>query len=432
MNEKSPEIFETTIEKLVTGGPGLGRCEGMAAFVPRSAPGDRLRAQVTERKKNFLLAEAIEILEPGPDRQVPPCPHFGECGGCDWQHLRAPAQRLAKRDIVADCFRRLGKLEVGDILEDPGPAGPDLGYRNRIRLIAAPTGQYGLMRRGSHEVVPLETCLQLPGQFTEEILPWLRNLPPVEQIVLIMNEQGQFLLSVFGKPNRARVLKQLIGDRVSSEGLLPSCVGLLFNNLPLWGRDYLVMKVAGKKYRTSAQSFFQVNLAETEAAIATIGAWLSETRPAGGLLADLYCGVGLFSLALADRFDRVIAADADKHAVRDARNNVQRDGTARDKVQVHASSVARILQRQDLAQPGEWQQACCVLDPPRQGLGARVTAPLVHLAPRDMIIMSCDPATQARDVAVLVGAGYKLKRLQLVDMFPQTAHIETIVQLGRE
>ncbi|MFH1843827.1 MAG: class I SAM-dependent RNA methyltransferase [bacterium] len=432
MNENAAdnsEIIETVITKLVTGGAGLGRHEGQAVFVRGTAPGDTVRARVVMRKKGFIEAELVELVDPGPDRQEPPCPHYSVCGGCDLQHLTDEAQQRLKTDIVVDCFQRLGQMDISDRITPPAVAGPSLGYRNKIRLFASPTGQYGLVRKRSNEVVPLDTCLQMPSRFTDEILPWLRTLPPMEQIVLRLDSTGDFLCSLFGRPNRARVLKQIIGGLSSSEPPLAGCRGLLFNNLPLWGRDYLVHRVANKNYRVGVLSFFQANLAEVEAVIAAIKCWLAAKQAPAGWLADLFCGVGLFSLALADRFDGLLAIDSDEYAIHDARNNVQRDSEARDKVTVRQGTITGLLSSANPpAIPDAARESlCCLVDPPRRGLGEYACATLLKLRPRDIIYLSCDPATLARDAQVLCKGGYELQRIQVIDMFPRTAHIESLV-----
>ena len=205
------------------------------------------------------------------------------------------------------------------------------------------------------------------------------------------------------------------------------------------------MRVAGKSYRVSAQSFFQTNLAVCEQVVATCSAWLDEGQAADPanpadpaqqgteqelrpLLGDLYCGVGLFSLALADRFARVIAVDNDASAIRDARNNVKRNRVARERVLVQQVSAAAALQDPE----HDWSAACVLLDPPRTGLGKEGLAALIAAAPREIIYLSCDPATLARDAAELVASGYSLERLKVVDMFPQSAHVESLLWLRRE
>ena len=430
------EVLDLVIEKLVTGGAGLARHDGQGVFVPLTAPGDRVRARVVQRRKGFAQAELLEVLEPGPGRREAPCPHYGECGGCDVQHLEPAAQREAKAAVVLDCFRRLGRLDVASILEGPQATGPDLGYRNRIRLFAHPAGPYGLMRRGTHQVVPLDVCLLMPEQFNRDILPWLRMLPPVEQILVRLDGRGRFLLSLFGPQSRLKILKKMLAALGPDEPPTPGCTGILFNNLPVWGHDYLVHEIAGRTYKVAAQSFFQGNHAVTAEALATVRAWLTAGRgpddAPSPLLADLFCGVGLFSLGLADLFARIIAVDSDEGACRDLLNNAQRDADARGKVTVHAGPVGRVLGRPEVAGDPDWPEACCVVDPPRAGLGKEGVAALRARRPRRIVIMSCDPATLARDAARLAEAGWEPARLRVLDMFPQTAHIETLLLLERK
>ena len=433
------ESWSLQVEKLVTGGAGLARHEGLTVFVPLTAPGDRVQARVIERKKGFAQATLESVLEPGPDRREAPCPHYGQCGGCDFQHLEPAAQRRIKAEIVADCFSRLGKLDTDGILVGPEPGAPDepgesgTGVRNRIRLYANLAGHFGLMRRRSHDIVPLDSCLLMPEQFNRDILPWLRMLPPAEELVVRLDGRGNWLLSIFGPPNRLRMMKKILAALPLDEPPAPGCVGLLFNNLPIWGRDYLVYEVAGHKFRVGAQSFFQSNLAVTEYAVAKARAWLGELAGAGTLgplLGDLFCGAGLFSLTLADLFEQVVAIDSDPYAIRDAQNNVQRSAAAA-KVKVRKGKLAIALGDPDLASAEQWTASCCVIDPPRTGLGKDGVKSLLAVRPRHILYMSCDPATLARDVAALADDGYQLKKLQVLDMFPQTSHIETLALLEK-
>ena len=423
------------VEKLVTGGAGLARHDGLTVFVPLTAPGDRVQVRIVERKKGFAQAALDTVLEPGPDRREAPCPHYGQCGGCDFQHLEPAAQRQAKAEIVADCFKRLGKLDVSDLLTGPESGLPEQGTRNRIRLYANLAGHYGMMRRASHDVVPLDSCLLMPEQFNSEILPWLKMLPPVEELVVRLDGQGNWLISVFGPPNRLRIMKKILAAVPMNEAPAPGCVGILFNNLPIWGRDYLVYELAGHKFKVGAQSFFQSNLEVTEFALMKVRAWLGELASEGTLgpmLGDLFCGAGLFSLTLADLFEKVVAVDNDPYAIRDAENNVKRSETAATKAKVRRGKLAIALRDPKLASAEEWAASCCVVDPPRVGLGKDGVKSMLAIGPRHIVYMSCDPATLARDAAALVAdGGYQLKKLQVLDMFPQMSHIETLVLLEK-
>jgi 23S rRNA (uracil1939-C5)-methyltransferase len=436
MNTKNTDNSQplVSIEKLLNGGDGLARHEGQAIFVPLTAPGDQVRVRITKQSKNFSQAVIEEIVQPGPDRHDAPCPHYGQCGGCNLQHMTTEGQHRAKAEIVAECFQRLGKLDVADLLTGPAAIGRDLGYRNRIRLFASPMGPYGLMRRGSNEVVPLDSCPLLTDRFNQDILPWLRMMPPMEQIVIRLDDQGNWLLGAFGPPARLKVMRKIMAGLAEGEAPAPGCTGILFNNRPVWGHDYLIHRLADHKFRVGALSFFQANHQVTEHAVATARQWIGELAEQGSLgvlLGDLFCGVGLFSLTLADLFEKVVAVDSDESAIRDARNNVERDPAARGKVSVHLGEVAEVLNEADLAPATLWRDSLCLADPPRTGLGAEGVQALLKLAPRHVLFMSCDPATLARDAALLNEAGYRPAKLEVLDMFPQTSHIETLMLMTR-
>lgn len=418
------------IEKLVTGGDGLARDADGACFVPRTAPGDLVRASIVEQRRGYRRAEVLEILEPGPDRCPPPCPHFEACGGCDLQHLATAAQHAAKVGIVRECFQRQGHLDIEPFLGEC-VAGPPLEWRASLRLQAHPTGAYGLLRRGSHEVVRIEACPVMAAPFADVILPWLRFLPPVEQVVVRLDGRGGWLVSLFGVPGRLKILKKMAAGFDAGDAP-PGLQGLLFNNRPVWGRDYLVHKVAGHAYRAGAGAFFQGNHGIAAAAVGIVRGWLDEAAPPPARLPrllDLYGGVGLFTLALGDRFERVELAELDAGACRDAENNIARDEATRGRATVHQGAVDALLLPGGPLGDEPWQGQVCVVDPPRAGLGKEVCADLLRRRPSHLFYMSCDPATQARDAAALVAGGYRPRSLRVMDMFPQSAHIESLLWL---
>lgn len=429
--QPAPSPLELTIEKLVTGGAGLGRHQGQAIFVMGTAPGDRVRVQPAQHHRGYLEADLLEILEPGPGRREAPCPHYDLCGGCDLQHLDDLAQGDARREILRDCFRRLGGLEIDDRLE-PDLLGPTLGYRNRVRLTANDLGHYGLKQRGSHTIVPLATCPIMAEPFDTTILPWLRQLPPMDQIVVRLDGRGGWMLSLYGQPARQKLLRKVLALEPGQDAPAPGLLGVLMNNRPQWGRTYLVLQVGGHKFRVSHLSFFQSNLAAAEAVLGTVRDWLGTAHGEGGDLADLYCGVGLFTLGLADRFERLLAVDSDTSALQDAHENIRRQPQLHQRAVVRQGEVHHVLADPEAADAIAWAEACAVVDPPRAGLGKPALAALIKLRPRTLVYLSCDPATLARDCAALTAAGYRIERIRPVTMFPQMSHLETLVLLIRD
>jgi tRNA/tmRNA/rRNA uracil-C5-methylase (TrmA/RlmC/RlmD family) len=429
MNDTTETPLELVIEKLVTGGRGLARHEGQAVFVPHTAPGDRVRVRVGRSRGGWREAELLEIVAPGPGRRQAPCPHYDLCGGCDLQHLDPAAQEEARREILRDCLQRLGRLDIGDRI-GPTPDGPVRRYRHRIRLAAHPNGHYGLRQRGSHDVVPIGECLVMAEPFEATVLPWLRFLPPVDQIVVRLDGRGGWLVSLYGPPARQKPLKRQLAES-GDEAPAPGLQGVLLNNRPQWGRTYLVVHVAGHKYRVSHQSFFQANLAAAETAVDTVRSWLDEVVPGPRDLADLYGGVGLFTVALADRSRRLLTVDSDAAAIQDAEENLRRLGPDGAKAIVRRDQVRDALADPDLREALDWREATVIVDPPRAGLTAPVVAALGELRPRNLVYLSCDPATLARDAAALGQVDLRVDRIQPLPMFPQTAHVETLVLLRR-
>jgi 23S rRNA (uracil1939-C5)-methyltransferase len=395
--------FEITVEKLVYGGEGLGRLEGRAVLTPFVLPGERARVRVVSEKPGMVRAGLREVLEAAPERVAPACPYFMRCGGCHYQHAPYEMQLALKRGILEDQLRRIGKIAPPGQIEVV--AGEPWGYRNRVQLHIA-GGALGYRAAQSHKLCPIESCpISSPAingaiGVLREMLRDPRWPRFVRGIELFTNETEMQLNVVEADRPVARRFFDWCAERIP--GLVSG------------GLDY---QAAGHLWRVSHGSFFQVNrfligkLVET----ALDGA-------AGQTALDLYAGVGLFSLAMAERFAAVTAVESGAHAAGDLRCNAERAGLA---VRVEQTD-AEVWMEQLQTAPD-----FVLLDPPRAGIGKRMVERLAQLRPPRLAVVSCDPATLARDLAGLTAAGYGIERLTLVDLFPQTYHLETVARLAR-
>lgn len=379
--------LELVVEKLVAGGDGLARHAGVPIFLPRTAPGDRVRVRLTERHPDFGRGEVLELLEPGPGRREPPCPHFAECGGCDLQHLDEATQLRAKVLAAAETLARLGRVEL------PAPevvTGAPWHYRLRTQLHTARAGsgwQVGYHARGSRRLVPIRECRVLEPRLEASALALAATLGTEApgRIDLAVGEDG----AIAAAPPAGE----------------------------LSGRE-LLRRVAGFELAYDARCFFQGHAGLLDELVErAVGA------ASGELAFDLYAGVGLFALPLARRYRRVVAVEGDRVAARFARRNARRAGLER--VEIVASAVESWIVA------GLPPDADRVLaDPPRDGLAVEARRALVERPPRRLSYVSCHPAALARDLAALAPA-FAVESLVFVDLFPQTGHLETIVQLTR-
>ncbi len=378
------EELEVVVEKLVAGGDGLARIGGMPIFVPRSAPGDRLRVRVTESRRDYARAEVVEVLKPGPGRRTPPCPYFDVCGGCDLQHIEDPLQLRYKAAATRETLERLGGVRWPPEVEVV--AGSPWGYRIRARLHAERRGEgarVGYLERGSHRLVAIESCPIL----VPELEALLAELPGR------LREQS---------PRR---LELAAGD----EGVAaaPAVAGVPHGRVS--------RRVGDLDFAFDARCFFQPHGELLPRLVeAVVGEWRGERA------FDLYSGVGLFALPLARRYQRVVAVEGDRVAARFHRINARAARIAN--VEIAGQAVETWMR--NLPQGAER----VVVDPPRPGLGRGVRAALLSRRPRRLTYVSCHPAALARDLRELSRA-YRVERLTLVDLFPQTGHLETVAQL---
>jgi len=373
---------------LVDGGDGLGRFEGIPIFVPRSAPGDRLRVRLVERRPGYGRAEIVELLAPGPGRREPACSYFARCGGCDLQHLEYRRQLELKAEATLETLRRLSGLTV------PTPqaifAAEPWGYRLRVQFHTRPVGggvAVGYHARGSHELVAVDRCPVLAPALERELLTLGRRLPA-------------------SAPSRLD-LALGDGDEVSYSPLV--------EGLP---HGELARRVGEHEYLFDARCFFQGHSGLLAPLVERV---VGEATGAAAL--DLYGGVGLFALPLARRYGRVVLVEGDRIAARFARKNVRLNGLANVEV------VGQAVESWVGAGLGEGVDRV-VLDPPRDGLSLVVRRLLVARPPRAVTYVSCHAAALARDLKEL-GERFAVVSLALFDLFPQTGHMEAVVELAR-
>ncbi len=410
---------ELHVDNVAHGGWCVGRLNEQVVFVRHALPGERVRALVTSQTKRFLRADAVEIVEPSPDRVEPPCPYAGpgKCGGCDWQHASLEAQRRLKGEVVTDQLRRIAGIEW-DVHVEELPGTPDgLGWRTRVRFAVDADGHAGFRRHRSHEIQPVDECVIAHPDVTAlgvTDATW-EGFTEVEAITSATHADNAVVVT----PRGAR-MPSLPTLRQSTAVLRRFNKGRLQQ---VRGRRGVRETVNDREYRVSANSFWQVHPA---AARTLSDAVLEVLRPEPGDTAlDLYCGAGLFAGALANAVGeqgRVLGVESDPEAVRDAQHNL------RDMPSV------RVEQAEVASQLREWVDMrvdVAVVDPPRTGVGEVVAEQLAELRNRRVAYVSCDPATLARDLGAFIAAGYTLEEVRAFDSFPMTHHVEIVASLVR-
>ncbi len=404
---------EITLEvtQIAHGGEAFGRFEGKVIFVPYAIPGERVRVLTVQEKKTWARARLLEVISPSPDRVTPRCPYFGAdgCGGCQWQHIRYERQLTLKRDVVVDQLQRLGHIEAPPVREVMS-VGDSFHYRNHMQFTVASDGRLGLLKAESHTVVPVDTCLLLHPTLAEIYEALELEWDALRRVVLRA-----------GVHTGDRMIILETDSQEEPEIAIDMPVSVVLHRpkkppFPLAGLPFIRERVGSRTFRISSESFFQVNTWGAEALVQLVREFLD---PKGHeTLLDLYCGVGLFGLSLAEDVGLVVGIDASESAMEDAAYNAEHFGV--ENVALHEGPVEEVLDA--LWEPAE----LVVLDPPRSGAGRAVFENLRRLRARRIVYVSCDPATLARDAAYLRELGYQLQVVQPVDMFPQTYHIETV------
>jgi 23S rRNA (uracil1939-C5)-methyltransferase len=425
-NAKTTVTLE--IVALSYGPYGIGRVDGKAVMIPHTAPGDRIEARIVESKDRYAIGAARRIIEPSPLRQTPPCPYAGTCGGCSWQHLRYDAQLEAKQKSVDDALRRIGKLD-GFELRPIIPSADEYHYRRRIHLQVGADNRLGFYAASSHELVEIEACLiadERLNKVIELVRRWARGLnTTIEHVEIVTGDEPKQLVVVV-EAIRAFVPRDESGcaNLVGMGGEIQGLIVAGSDWRKVWGVPRITVKLHGDHSPiVDADSFTQVN-PEGNRRI------LDELLSAGGFqksdrALELYCGAGNFTLPMARQSKEVVAVDGYRPAIANGKLNAQRDGV--DNIRWISAPVPRALA--ELKRRRE-KFTKIVLDPPRTGAKG-IETELAALGAAKILYVSCNPATLARDLAALVKHGYKLRRVQPIDLFPQTFHVEALAILER-
>lgn len=438
------QIYEAVVTDYTAEGQGVAHIEGCAVFIPNAIAGERVRLRIEKAQKTWAAGKIVEILERSPHRVNRECPEAKKCGGCDFWHMDYEEETRLKAERVRTCLNRIG----GEALEEmPILAAPTcFGYRNKAQYpVAVKKGRAyaGFFRAGTHDVVEMDRCRILPEESDT-----------VRDIVI--SYVNQFHISVYDETAHKGLLRHIYVRRGTVSGQILVCLVVNGEALPhaevlidglkkvpgfttlvlsinerkgnavlgdrfitLYGPGYIEDTLCGLVFRLSPRSFYQVNHSQAqhlyELAISQAKITKSDT------VLDLYCGVGTITLIMAKAAGKVIGVEVIPQAVEDARDNARRNGIQNAEfLNGDAGAAALELERQGV------HPDVVVVDPPRKGLNADAIEAIVRMSPRRLIYVSCDPATLARDVALLKQRGYQLESAQAVDLFPRCAHVETV------
>ncbi len=387
----SGQTIDVEIKKIVPRGLGLGFVKDLTVFVPLAAAGDHLHVRLTQVKGGTAFAEIVNIIEPSSGRTDPPCRYFGECGGCDFQHLKYSDQLAAKAAMLIDSLQRIGKIDYQKEIEI-FPSPEQFGYRSRAVWHADPREKtLGYFKRGSHDVVDIENCPIISPDLNKTLQDLRQNID----------------WAIFSQA------------RVTIEAASASGEVSVYSNELIEPTNEIKFTSGGETYKYNARSFFQANQHLIDDLVKAVTGGIE-----GRCAFDLYCGVGLFTIPLARKFDRVYGVEGNLDAVEFARSNASAAGI--ENANFIAESVDGFLE----STAGD-ELDLIVLDPPRSGTEKGTIERIIGLSPAAISFVACDPSVLARDLNLLLAGGYTIDSIKLFDFFPQTHHVETIVRLSR-
>lgn len=439
-------IYTAVIDGYSSEGLGIARVNGAVVFVPHAVRGEEIDLRITKVMKTSCAGEIVKIHDPSPERMEPECPYAGKCGGCAYRHLTYPEELWAKRQRVQDALTRIGGLDL-TVEEILGAKNPE-HYRNKSQYPVGADGSIGFFQARTHKVVPIRRCLiqtEAADRTAQAVGEWMRRYKIsaydettgkglVRHVCVRVNRKGESLCCVVVNGNKVPREPELAAYVTAA---VPHTVGVLLNSntrrgnvvlgdkyRTLFGRNYLMDTLCGLEFKLSMPSFYQVNRDQAEVlygkALEFAGLTGNET------VLDLYCGIGTITLCLAKAAKRVIGAEIVPPAIRDAKENALRNHIENAEFFCgDAADIAAKLESDGL------RPDVVTVDPPRKGLAPEVIASVAAMGPEKVVYVSCDPATLGRDVKIFREFGYEAKRAAAVDMFPGTAHVETVCLLSK-
>ena len=442
-------IYETTVVDYTAEGQGVAKIEGCAVFIPNAIAGERCRVRIEKAGKTWAAGKIVEILEKSPHRVQRECPISSSCGGCDFWHMDYEEETRLKADRVRQALNRIGGENLSEI---PILSAPTChGYRNKAQYpVSSKKGSAyaGFFRAGTHQVVENERCLILPEE-TDKVKK------------LVIDYVNHYRITAYDETTHKGLLRHIYVRRGAVSGQVLVCLVVNGRKLPhtedlidrlqnvpgfttlvlsvntrpgnavlgdefitLYGPGYIEDTLCGLDFRLSPRSFYQVNHHQAERLYEAAIAQAEITTD--DLVLDLYCGVGTITLAMAKAAGKVIGVEVIEAAVQDAKDNATRNGIENAEFFCGDAGKAALELEAKGIRPD-----VVVVDPPRKGLSADAIEAMAKMSPRRIVYVSCDPATLARDVALLKEKGYSLKNAMAADLFPRCAHVETIVLLSK-
>lgn len=414
---KIDEIYETEITSLENEGSGVCKINQMIVFVPKALPGEKVRIRITEKKKNFARGKIVEILKSSDKRIESKCSYYEECGGCNLRHQTSKENLKFKKEKVETALKRIGKLDVK--VEDTIPSLKEDNYRNKVSF-KVEDNRIGFYGEGTYQLIDIDYCLLAQKQINDSlnvIKNYLKeNDNEIKNITIRYgNAMDELLIDIYSLNNTdIKILDYLTTN-------ICNLKSVIFNDKVVYGNGYIKEISNGLMFNVSAKSFFQVNSVQTEKLYDEIVKVANLSKD--DVVLDLYCGTGTITSIVSKYVKKVIGIEIVEDAIIDAKENLKINGINNAKFICGdaAKEISKIKEKVDVV----------IVDPPRKGVDRKAIAIMKKISPKKIVYVSCNPVTMARDLSYLNDL-YDVKKVTPVDMFPNTAHVESVVLLERK